>query len=67
MLVTLQQQNRFDVKKVLGEGSFSKLYAAFDRLTGKSVALKVEKLDKPKKVLKSEYQVLKNLQGIVYS
>jgi len=67
MLLTFQQQNRFDVKKVLGEGSFSNLYAAFDNLIKETVALKVEKSDKSKKVLKSEYQILKNLQGIVYS
>jgi serine/threonine protein kinase len=63
MLLSLQQQDRFVVQKILGEGSFSKLFAAHDNLTGETVALKVEKTNKSKKVLQFEYQVLKSLQG----
>ena len=66
-------QNRFSVKKQLGQGSFSKkyvsrpigtIYSAYDNVRREKVALKIEKADKSKKILIFEYQVLKNLQGI---
>jgi predicted Ser/Thr protein kinase len=41
------------------------LYAAHDNIRNETVALKVEKADKAKKVLLFEYKVLKDLQGIV--
>lgn len=65
-------QGRFNIKKQLGEGSFSKslitlgvLYSAYDNVLKETVALKVEKADKAKKVLLFEYKVLRDLQGIV--
>ena len=57
-------EKRFEIKTILGEGSFSKLYQAYDRKYKKEVALKVEKEDKIKKILKNEYEILKNIQGI---
>jgi serine/threonine protein kinase len=56
--------SRFDIKQQLGEGSFSKIYQAYDKLLKKEVALKVEKEDKHKNILKLEYEILLNLQGI---
>jgi predicted Ser/Thr protein kinase len=41
------------------------LYSALDKYTGETVALKIEKADKSKKILQFEYQVLKKLQGIL--
>ena len=63
---------RFHMKNQLGEGSFSifyfnfnigKIFEAYDNKLKKIVALKVEKEDKNKKILKFEYEILKNLQG----
>ena len=56
--------NRFNIFCVLGEGSFSKLYQAYDNKYCSCVALKVEKKDKLKRILRSEYDILKKLQGI---
>lgn len=61
---------RFDIKNQLGEGSFSmnyfnsgKSFQAYDRKLKKEVALKVEKEDKNKQILKFEYEILKTLQS----
>ncbi len=64
-------QNRFTIKKQLGQGSFSKfvrlslgnIYSAYDYVRREVVALKVEKADKSKKILLFECQVLRSLQG----
>jgi predicted Ser/Thr protein kinase len=63
---------RFEIKEKIGEGSFSinqiviigKVFKAFDNITNQEVALKVEKEDKNKKILKFEYDILQDLQGI---
>lgn len=39
------------------------IYEAYDKQLGKNVALKVEKKDKSKNILKFEYQVLTHLKG----
>jgi predicted Ser/Thr protein kinase len=65
---------RFEYKQQLGEGSFSKnisiiigkIYQAFDKSLKRDVALKIEKEDKHKKILKMEFDILKNLQGKVF-
>lgn len=69
MLSNFQFSNRFGVKKQLGQGSFSifvvllgVLYSAYDHLKKETVALKVEKTDKSKRVLQPEYKILKDLQ-----
>ena len=59
----METHNRFDIKQQLGEGSFSKIYQAYDKHLKREVALKVEKEDKHKKILKFEYEILRNLQG----
>ena len=67
----LNKVSRFEVKEQLGEGSFSnlslinsgKLYKAYDKIQSCDVALKVEKEDKSKKILKFEYEILRNLQS----
>ena len=56
------KNNRFEIKKLLGEGSFSKMYLSYDKTIEKEVALKVEKQDKHKKILVHEYDILRNLQ-----
>ena len=61
-----------EIKEKIGEGSFSinqiviigKVFKAFDNITNQEVALKVEKEDKNKKILKFEYDILQDLQGI---
>lgn len=55
---------RFEIQQVLGEGSFSKIFSAYDHKNRLKVALKVEKEDKHKKILKFEYDILKSLQGL---
>ena len=59
-------KTRFRIYRELGEGSFSKLYEAFDEKYCSIVALKVEKEDKLKRILKSEYEILRNLQGVYH-
>ncbi|TNV83274.1 hypothetical protein FGO68_gene1889 [Halteria grandinella] len=48
----------------MGSGSFSTIYSAEDRLRREKVALKIEKPDKPKRVLMFEFDVLKQIQGL---
>ena len=64
--------SRFEVKEMLGEGSFSiiiinqgKIYKATDNVAKNDVALKIEKEDKSKKILKLEYEILNDLQCII--
>jgi predicted Ser/Thr protein kinase len=69
----MESIGRFEMKEMLGEGSFSNLYSniliigkifhAYDNKLKMDVALKVEKEDKNKKILKFEYEILKSLQG----
>jgi hypothetical protein len=62
---------RFEIKGVLGEGTYSKLlsnclgkiFKAYDRKLKIEVALKVEKNVKAKFILQHEYAILKHLQG----
>lgn len=56
--------SRFSLKRQLGEGSFSHVYLAYDNKLDMKCALKIEKADKPKRVLQFEYNVLKELQGL---
>ena len=55
---------RFELSQILGEGSFSILYEAIDYKYRSYVALKVEKEDKSKQILKSEYKILSKLQEL---
>ena len=56
--------SRFTLKKELGQGSFSTIVSAYDHLINEKVALKIEKIDKSKKILQFEYKVLKYIQGL---
>lgn len=60
----LNSQGRFRIGKLLGQGSFSDVYIAYDSQLSKDVALKIEKANKPKNVLKFECTVLNELQGL---
>jgi len=62
--MTQDVSKRFKIFQQLGEGSFSKIYHAFDKKLKIDVAIKVEKEDKHKKILKIEYEILKSLQGL---
>lgn len=59
-------KTRFLIYGEIGEGSFSKLYEAFDKKYLSKVALKVEKEDKLKRILKSEFDILSHLQGLFH-
>ena len=48
---------RFVIHQQLGEGSFSKIYQAYHKQFQINVALKVEKGDKHKKILKFELNI----------
>ncbi|GAQ87395.1 Serine Threonine protein kinase [Klebsormidium nitens] len=55
--------DRFEVERKIGEGTFSEIYRAVDRQTSELVAIKVEKEDR---VLKWESSVQKRLQDCPY-
>jgi len=69
----LNISDRFVLHRKLGQGTFSKpplasnplgcIYEALDKDTRQTVALKVEKKDKNKNILKFEYSVIKCLKG----
>lgn len=48
----------------LGSGSFSVLYLADDHSRHKKVAIKMEKPEKPRSILLTEYQCLLRLNGL---
>ncbi|CDW80327.1 serine threonine protein kinase [Stylonychia lemnae] len=54
---------RYRIISELGQGSFSRIFKAYDRDMNLEVALKMEKEDKAKRILQTEYQYLKKLQG----
>ena len=54
---------RYKILGELGSGSFSVTYHASDLEQGIDVAIKMEKQDKARKILKSEYEFLRKLQG----
>jgi serine/threonine protein kinase len=55
---------RFQIRQIIGEGSFSILYEAIDYKYQCYVALKVEKEKKSKQILKTEYKILTQLQDL---
>ena len=59
-------KKRFIEKNYLGEGSFSKILEAYDTILSMDVALKIEKPGKDKKILKTEFEILKLLQQTNY-
>ena len=46
----------------IGEGAFSKLYSAYDSHLNKYVALKIEKNNNKKTLLKKEFQIYNSLK-----
>ena len=48
----------------VGEGAFSKLYSAYDFRLNKQVALKIEKNNNKKTLLKNEYEIYTSLQNL---
>ena len=56
--------NRFELRQMVGEGSFGKVYQAFDKHTGQDVAVKIEDQKDPQKktVLRMEYKILKHIK-----
>ncbi|KAL0490458.1 serine/threonine-protein kinase [Acrasis kona] len=55
-------KNRYRVTQKIGQGSFGETYAAVDITTNESVAIKVERIDDKKMVLKQEVIAIKSLQ-----
>jgi len=60
-------KNKWKIISKLGQGSFGEIYAAVDLHTGEETAVKVEKSDNKKMVLKLEVIALKKLQGITFN
>lgn len=56
--------DRFTLRHKLGQGTFSFIYEAYDKVLALDVAIKVEKKDKNKNILIFEFQVLNNLKGL---
>ena len=59
----MQGAGRYKIISELGAGSFSVTYQATDRLRNVEVAIKVEKQDKARKILRSEYEFLCKMTG----
>jgi tau tubulin kinase len=59
-------KNKWKIQGKIGQGSFGEIYAAVDLYSGDDVAIKVEKLDTKKMVLKLEVIALKKLQSCPY-
>lgn len=59
-------KNRWKIQAKIGQGAFGETYAGFDVQTGEEVAIKVDKCDTKKMVLKLEMMALKKLQGCPY-
>ena len=52
-----------DKDRLLGKGSFGKIYAGYNKKTGEEVAIKLELLSAEQPQLISEYKIYKHLQG----
>ncbi|KAL0477699.1 serine/threonine-protein kinase, partial [Acrasis kona] len=55
-------KNKWKVQGKIGQGSFGEIYAVIDLHTSEDLAVKVERLDDKKMVLKQEVIVIKQLQ-----
>jgi len=65
-LISTLIKGRWKVNKKIGQGAFGDIYQAKNIMTNDSVAIKVEKVDSKKQVLKLEVAVLKRLQDCTY-
>lgn len=59
-------KSKWKIQGKLGQGAFGETYAAVDLHSGEDVAIKVEKLDNKKMVLKLEVIALKKVQACPY-
>lgn len=59
-------KNKWKIQGKIGQGSFGEIYAAVDLYSGEDTAIKVERLDSKKMVLKLEVIALKKLQACPY-
>eukprot|EP01114_Cavostelium_apophysatum_P015227 TRINITY_DN4106_c0_g1_i2.p1 TRINITY_DN4106_c0_g1~~TRINITY_DN4106_c0_g1_i2.p1 ORF type:complete len:567 (-),score=148.48 TRINITY_DN4106_c0_g1_i2:93-1793(-) len=59
-------KGRWKILKKIGQGAFGEIYQAKNILTNEMVAIKVERVDSKKQVLKMEVAVLKKLQDSSY-
>mmetsp|Transcript_15663 Transcript_15663/g.21843 ORF Transcript_15663/g.21843 Transcript_15663/m.21843 type:complete len:694 (+) Transcript_15663:182-2263(+) len=59
-------KGRWRLTKKIGQGAFGEIYQARNVITGEDVAIKLERVDTKKQVLKLEVAVLKKLQDCPY-
>eukprot|EP01116_Phalansterium_solitarium_P006661 TRINITY_DN19002_c0_g1_i1.p1 TRINITY_DN19002_c0_g1~~TRINITY_DN19002_c0_g1_i1.p1 ORF type:complete len:591 (+),score=173.25 TRINITY_DN19002_c0_g1_i1:252-2024(+) len=59
-------KGRWKIVKKIGQGAFGEIYQSKNILTNEMVAMKVERVDSKKQVLKLEVTVLKKLQDCPY-
>eukprot|EP00009_Paramoeba_aestuarina_P004441 CAMPEP_0201515182 /NCGR_PEP_ID=MMETSP0161_2-20130828/6822_1 /ASSEMBLY_ACC=CAM_ASM_000251 /TAXON_ID=180227 /ORGANISM="Neoparamoeba aestuarina, Strain SoJaBio B1-5/56/2" /LENGTH=820 /DNA_ID=CAMNT_0047911943 /DNA_START=79 /DNA_END=2541 /DNA_ORIENTATION=+ len=59
-------KGKWKVIKKIGQGAFGEIFSGRNILTSESVAIKVERVDSEKQVLKLEVAVLKKLQSCVW-
>jgi len=59
-------KGRWKIIKKIGQGAFGEIYQAKNIVTSEMVAIKVERVDSKKQVLKLEVAVLKKLQDSAY-
>lgn len=59
-------KNKWKIQSKIGQGAFGETYAGYDLHTGEEVAIKVEKWDNKKMVLKLEVIALKKLQACAH-
>ncbi|KAF0979016.1 hypothetical protein FDP41_002086 [Naegleria fowleri] len=59
-------KSKWKIQGKLGQGAFGETYAAVDLHSGEDVAIKVEKLDNKKMILKLEVIALKKVQACPY-
>eukprot|EP00118_Oscarella_pearsei_P017244 m.169983 g.169983 ORF g.169983 m.169983 type:complete len:409 (+) comp39023_c1_seq1:826-2052(+) len=56
-------RDRWKLTRKIGSGGFGEIFESYDQEKGEKVALKLERVDQPKQILKMEVAVLKRLQG----
>ena len=60
-------KNRWKLLNKVGQGAFGEIYSGIDISSPESVAIKLERWDNKKAVLKMEVAVLKKLQHCIYT
>jgi casein kinase 1 len=54
---------KMDTERLLGKGSFGRIYAGYNKTTGEEVAIKMEDINASQPQLVAEYKIYKYLQG----